>query len=102
PKGYRRSDNRIEEDINDRLTDHPYIDASEIEVSVSNGEVVLSGSVDDRSSKRLAEDIAEQVSGVHNVENRLRVRGRDYDRQVTKPENEQPLPASKSATTQRT
>jgi len=101
PKGYKRSDNRIEEDINDRLTDHPYIDASEIEVGVTNGEVVLSGSVDDRSSKRLAEDITEEVSGVHNVENRLRVRGRDYDRQVTKPESE-PLPASKSATTQRT
>jgi osmotically-inducible protein OsmY len=73
PKNYSRSDDRIKEDINDRLSDDPFIDASEIDVTVTNGEVTLSGTVDERSSKRRAEDIAENVSGVKNVENRIRV-----------------------------
>lgn len=74
PRSYQRSDDRILEDINDRLCDNPYIDASEIDVEVANGEVILSGSVNDRDSKRLAEDIGESVSGVKNVENRLKVK----------------------------
>lgn len=73
PKNYTRSDERITEDINDRLSDDPFIDASDIEVVVNNGEVTLSGHVDHRSSKRRAEDLAESVSGVRNVENRIRV-----------------------------
>ncbi len=73
PKSYNRSDDRIKEDINDKLSDDPFVDASEIEVTVSNGDVTLTGTVDERSSKRRAEDIAENVSGVKNVENRIRV-----------------------------
>jgi len=73
PKNYTRSDERIREDINDRLTDSDYLDASGIEVGVVNCEVILTGTVDSRYAKRLAEDIAEDVSGVTNVENRLRV-----------------------------
>jgi osmotically-inducible protein OsmY len=74
PKGYRRSDERIREDVNDRLGDDYYIDASDIEVMVSNTEVTLTGTVPSRNDKRRAEDIAESVSGVTNVENRLRVK----------------------------
>ena len=77
PRGYTRSDDRIEEDINDRLTDHPYIDASNIEVDVSNADVVLTGTVDRRHAKRLAEEVCENVSGVKNVENRIRVNKTD-------------------------
>ena len=73
PRDYRRRDERIVEDINDRLCDNAYIDASEIEVHVKDGDVVLTGEVENKSSKRLAEDIVESVSGVQNVENRLRV-----------------------------
>lgn len=74
PKGYKRSDERIKEDISDRLGDDPYIDATEIEIVVANGEVTLMGSVNDRMDKRRAEDLAEKVSGVQNVENRIRVK----------------------------
>ena len=74
PKGYKRSDERIREDVNDRLSDDYYLDASDVEVSVSNTEVTLTGTVNSRSDKRRAEDLAERVSGVSNVENRLRVR----------------------------
>ncbi len=73
PRGHTRSDERIREDVSDRLTDNPILDAGEIEVAVSSGEVTLSGHVDSRYSKRLAEDIAEDVSGVRHVQNNLRV-----------------------------
>lgn len=73
PKGYIRSDERIREDVNDRLSDDAFLDASEIEVSVSGGEVTLTGTVENRIDKRRAEDLAEDVSGVNNVQNQLRV-----------------------------
>ena len=74
PKGYRRSDERIREEISDTLMSHPDIDASDIEVSVSNGVVTLAGTVEDRHEKRLAEFIAEDPLGVDDVDNRLKVR----------------------------
>jgi osmotically-inducible protein OsmY len=73
PRGYRRSDERIREDINDHLTDDWYVDASDVEVTVNNGMVTLTGFVDSRDAKRRAEDIAECVSGVMDVSNQLRV-----------------------------
>jgi hypothetical protein len=74
PKGYRRSDERIREEISDRLMTHPDIDASDIEVEVSRGIVSLTGTVEDRHEKRLAEYIAEDALGVDDVDNRLKVR----------------------------
>ncbi len=73
PKGYQRSDARILEDVNDRLTEDPHIDASEIDVRVENREVTLTGTVNSRFEKRYAEDIAESVSGVTHVQNNLRI-----------------------------
>ena len=73
PKDYKRSDDRVREEICDCMTDDPLLDASEIVVQVSNGEVMLSGSVLSRDQKRRAEDVAERVSGVKDVTNQLRV-----------------------------
>ncbi len=75
PKNYRRSDSRIEEDVNDNLTDHPRVDATEITVTVQDREVTLDGTVDTRAAKRAAEDCADHVSGVQHVQNNLRVQG---------------------------
>lgn len=72
PKSYVRSDERIREDVNDRLTDDVWLDASEIEVTVERGEVTLAGSVEGRRAKRRAEDLADTVSGVRHVQNNLR------------------------------
>lgn len=72
PKGYRRSDERIREEICDLLTEDPEIDASEVTVTVENGEVTLEGCVADRQMKRDAEDCIESISGVRQVHNRLR------------------------------
>jgi BON domain-containing protein len=73
PKGYKRSDDRIKEDVCERLTQDPFVDAVEIEVQVRDGEVILTGTVDSRQSKRRAEDIAENVSGVRELHNQIRV-----------------------------
>lgn len=74
PKGYVRSDERIREDVCDRLNDDDEVDARDITVTVKNADVILEGTVNDRRSKHRAEDIAESVSGVKNVTNQLRAR----------------------------
>ena len=73
PADYTRSDERIREDANDRLTEDWRIDASRISVTVKDGEVTLSGTVSRRDDKRRAEDIVEDLSGVKHVQNNLRV-----------------------------
>lgn len=72
PRDYRRSDERIREDVCDRLTRHGRIDATDIRVEVQNGEVTLDGTVDTRDMKRLAEDLADDVDGVRDVVNHIK------------------------------
>jgi|GEM_PF-1685536 len=74
PRSYQRSDVRIEDDVNDLLTDDPYIDATDIEVTVENCEVILNGTVEDKNMKRRVEDVIENIRGVKNIQNRLRTR----------------------------
>jgi hypothetical protein len=76
PRNYERSQDRIREDVCERLTDDAMIDATNVEVRVENNEVVLSGTVHNREEKRRAEDLVESVAGVRNVDNRLRVEPR--------------------------
>jgi hypothetical protein len=73
PRNYRRSDRRIAEDVSDLLTDDNFLDASNIEVAVDAGEVLLQGTVDSRADKRRAEDLALSVKGVADVRNSLRL-----------------------------
>jgi osmotically-inducible protein OsmY len=81
PRGYQRSDERIREDVCERMSECGELDASEIEVRVSNGEVTLLGSVSERHAKRLAEDLAEEVAGVRDVHNQIRVSQPGQDEQ---------------------
>lgn len=73
PKGYTRKDDSICDEVCDILTRHGEVDASEIQVSVMNAEVTLSGNVDDRRQRHLAEESIENISGVKNINNQLRV-----------------------------
>jgi osmotically-inducible protein OsmY len=73
PKGYTRGDERIREDVCERLTEDDDVDASNLEVRVQNGEVTLTGTVEDRWQKRRAEDVADSVRGVKDVRNELRL-----------------------------
>jgi BON domain len=71
PRGYKRPDKSIYEDVCQTLELSPDVDASDIEVSVKDGIVFLRGTVTDRRSKRYAELAIENISGVHDVQNLL-------------------------------
>jgi hypothetical protein len=73
PKNFQRTDERIREAVSEALEIHDDIDATHIEVLVKNAEVILSGNVDTRDAKRLAEDVAASVSGVRDVQNQIKV-----------------------------
>jgi osmotically-inducible protein OsmY len=73
PAGYMRSDERIRELVCEALSDDHNVDATNIDVTVKNGEVVLSGTVEDRNQKRMAEDVVERLPGVKDVQNQIRV-----------------------------
>jgi len=73
PKNYQRSDDRIREDVCERLAMDHDVDASDIEVQVAEGVVTLNGTVNERYAKRLSEDICESVRGVKDVQNNLRI-----------------------------
>jgi hypothetical protein len=74
PRGYQRSDQRIEEELHERLTAHGLIDATDVQCRVASGEVTLTGFVNSRQARRAAEDVAEDIYGVRQVSNQLRVR----------------------------
>ncbi|AFY01887.1 hypothetical protein Bdt_2202 [Bdellovibrio bacteriovorus str. Tiberius] len=73
PKSYKRSDERIKEDVCEMLTRDNNIDAEGIDVEVKEGEVTLTGTVPDRRMKHQAEDCAEGCYGVKDVTNNIRV-----------------------------
>jgi hypothetical protein len=75
PKGYKRSDDRVKEEVCDLLERQGDIDASEIEVAIKEGIVTLRGTVPDRSTKRKAEESVSRMYGVTDVMNELRVSG---------------------------
>lgn len=77
PQNWQRSDERIREAVNEALTDHDHVDATHIEVTVSDGEVTLGGMVEDRAMKRIAEDCVEQILGVREVQNHIRLHRQD-------------------------
>ncbi len=72
PKGYTRSDARIREDICDRLCNGRF-DCSDVEVSVANGAVTLTGTVFDRQTKYYLEETSDRVGGVRDVHNQIRI-----------------------------
>jgi hypothetical protein len=73
PKGYQRSDERIREDLSDRLMQSMHIDSSDVSVEVAKGKVTLDGTVPERRMKYAIEDLAESCGGVQDVDNRIRV-----------------------------
>ncbi len=73
PRNYARSDERIREDLNERLTEADDLDASDLTVEVSNGVATLGGMVPQRWMKHRAEDLADGCTGVRDVRNQIRV-----------------------------
>ena len=73
PRGYRRSDARVYEDVCDALTRDSHVDATDVEVKVQDGQVTLSGSVADSEMARQAEAVTASCAGVRGVDNGLAV-----------------------------
>ncbi len=74
PRSCRRSDQSVRDDVNHRLLVAGQLDASGIEVSVDDGVVTLSGTVDSRWAKRRAEEDGWMAAGVMDVINDLKIR----------------------------
>ncbi|RZT39487.1 BON domain-containing protein [Cupriavidus agavae] len=77
PRGYTRTDDRIRDEICERLTFTSGVDVSEVTVDVENGKVTLGGTVQRRSQKYDIEDMADNTFGVNEVENNIRVQRQD-------------------------
>jgi osmotically-inducible protein OsmY len=75
PKNYTRSADRIKDDAADRLMEDSLVDASDIELRVKDNDLILSGTVNSRFEKHRAEGLVENISGVKEVQNNLRVKG---------------------------
>lgn len=71
PANYTRSDERIREDLNERLTEARDLDASGLSVEVQGGVATLSGRVPQRWMKHRAEDLADGCIGVTDIHNHI-------------------------------
>lgn len=71
----QRTDDQIKTAIEDILTEDPWLDASGMQVSVQQGIVTLAGTVPSRAAKRRAEDLADTIRGVRDVQNTLVIAG---------------------------
>ncbi len=71
PKFYEFKDEWVVKNVYEVLLRDPHIDASEIEVDLRGGVVILSGHVDSRKTKKLAELSIQGLPGVKDVMNFL-------------------------------
>ena len=74
PRGIRRSDAELYEDICEALMQRDDVDSSEVTVAVREGEVTLDGSVPERCMRYVIEDLAAGHPAVRDVDNRISVR----------------------------
>lgn len=74
PKNYARSDTRIRDDVCERLYHRHDLDLTDVDVTVQDGTVGLTGSVTYRAMKHRIEDVAAECMGVRDVDNELKVR----------------------------
>jgi CBS domain-containing protein len=73
PKGWQRSDERIHEDVCERLMGESGVDPSDVSVRVEGGLVTLTGTVPSRQMKYRIEELADRCPGVNEIDNRIRV-----------------------------
>ena len=85
------SDERIRAAIAGSLARHPEIDARDIQVAVHDGDVTLTGTVDDRGTKHMAGEVASVSYGVRHVHNELAVHRTDEERRAARETTERAL-----------
>ena len=74
PKGYKRSPERIREEACELLARDWDLDASDIEVLIEGNCLVLKGEVSSRKDKRHAEALVENIMGVDDVINQIKIK----------------------------
>lgn len=79
PRNFQRSDERIRDEICERLTFASGVNVRDVSVDVSKGVVTLNGTVERRAQKYDIEDIADNTFGVTEVENNIRVERQPTD-----------------------
>ncbi len=74
PKGWHLSDEKIRDNICEALARNIHLDASGLEVEVSDGVVHLKGEVNDKLMKREAEKIVNNQFGVKDYKDEITLR----------------------------
>ena len=74
PKGWRISDERIKDNICEAMARNIHLDASGVEVEVSDGVVYLRGEVNDKMMKHEAEKVVNNQFGVKDLKNEITLR----------------------------
>jgi hypothetical protein len=69
-----RTPQEIGADVAQQLAESPFVDASDISVTVDGSEVTLAGTINSLIAISLAQALASNISGVSRVQVRLRVR----------------------------
>lgn len=77
PRGWKRSDEQIKDRACEALWRSQEVDARGIDVSVEEGIVTLKGHVDSRGAKKISQRCVENIPGVEDVLNHLRIHKRD-------------------------
>ncbi len=71
------SDTRIKQIINIHLLNHEHINVRDIDVSVNDGEVTLTGTAEDEHIKRIVEETVASIPGVAKIYNQIEVKPSD-------------------------
>ncbi len=71
PRGHGGADERIRQEVCQALTRNREVDATDIDVEVSQGVVILNGTIPGRFMKKEAERCIEELRGVVDVFNLL-------------------------------
>ena len=66
-----RSDDQIENDVEDALLTDPATESWEIEADVKNGVVTLTGKVESWAEKQIAATVSKNVKGVKQIDNQI-------------------------------
>ena len=102
PSGAWRSDVRIQEELHELLTGDEGIDATAVIPAVTDGVVTLNGWVPERRMKHMAEELAANLRGVRDVENRIQVGGDPADFGAPGPVRSGTRPQAGGASSERT
>lgn len=69
------SDDKIYDQVRQRLANDPDVKGGGFDVTVKDGEVTLKGTVNDKNAREKAEKITKKVKGVTKVDNQLKIFG---------------------------